>query len=117
MPRLLSLTKGTVSPMPRCLTAIGLVAATALLAGCAGGYNVNLDELRQRQAVSTYDDPPPRATRRVSTRTRSKASDVAGGDVAGSVGQSSPPRDTPEAIQAADNDRINRAVTSICRGC
>jgi hypothetical protein len=104
------------------LTAIGLVAATVLLAGCAGGYNVNLDELRQRPAVSTYDDPPPRATRRVSTRTRSKASDVAGGDVAasdvaGSVGQSSPPRDTPEAVQAADNDRINRAVTSICRGC
>jgi hypothetical protein len=107
--------------MPRCLTAIGLVAATVLLAGCAGGYNVNLDELRQRQAVSTYDDPPPRSTRRVSTRTRNKAGDVAGdvagGDVAGSIGQSSPPRDTPEAIQAADNDRINRAVTSICRGC
>jgi hypothetical protein len=107
--------------MPRCLTAIGLIAATVLLAGCAGGYNVNLDELRQRQAVSTYDNPPPRATRRVSTRTRSKASDlagdVAGGDVSGSVGQASHARDTPEAVQAADNDRINRAVTSICRGC
>jgi hypothetical protein len=109
--------------MPRCLTAIGLVAATVLLAGCAGGYNVNLDEVRHRQAVSTYDDPPPRETRRVFTRTRGNsqsgdaAGDVAGGDVAGSVGQSSPPRDTPEAVQAADNDRINRAVTSICRGC
>jgi hypothetical protein len=109
--------------MPPCLTAIGLVAATALLAGCAGGYNVNLDELRQRPAVSAYDDPPPRAAQRVSTRTRSnpkagdQSRDVAGGDVAGSVGQASPRRDTPEGVEAADNDRINRAVTSICRGC
>jgi hypothetical protein len=114
--------------MPRCLTAIGLIAATALLAGCARSYTIDANEVRQRYGASAYQEPAPRATRQASARTRSNpaggdaSSDVTNGDatnggVAGSVGQASSRRDTPERAEADDNDRVKQAINGICRGC
>jgi hypothetical protein len=95
--------------MMRCLTAVGLIGASALLAGCSS-YTVNLDQVQQRRAASAYEAPPSQSTRRVATRTRSNPTN--GGDVTGSVGQAPPPSGTPD-----DPDKVNQAIYSICRGC
>jgi hypothetical protein len=109
--------------MPRCLTAIGLIATTAFLAGCARSYTLDDNEVRQRYGASAYQEPAPRATRQASTRTRSNpaggdvSSDVTNGGGTGSVGQAPSRRDTPERAEADDNDRVKQAINGICRGC
>ena len=122
--------------MARFCFPVGLLIATLVLPGCASRQQADLSQWRDYRA-DTEEEPPARTKAASRSREAPGAKSAASSEVmetVGTVGRTTatidgprhlrpfPARGTPEheqlrAEEIEQEERVNRAVNGICRGC